>query len=406
MLLPLVAAFQLAAASVIPPLQVRVEETVRPVAAVRHPDGGVAVSLAALAEAVGGTVVRDRMGAGGRPGWRFRVDSLWVALTDGSRLVVSGADTLALPAAVFQRGDSAFVPDALATDILPRLGVGVVYDSAAREVVRIPLVGTTPPAERDDPAGRATGGRGAAEPPRSRVVVVDAGHGGADAGMTGIRVNGRLLVEKEVTLAVAHALRAALEARGVTVVMTRRSDTLVALADRGRLANEAQGALFLSLHVNAANPRWGNPGAVRGFETYFLAEARTDEQRRLEALENAAVRFEERGPSAAADGGLEFVMRDLAVNAHLRGSADLAALLDGGMRTVHPGPSRGVQQAGFRVLRSAFMPSVLVELGYGSHPGDAAFLTDPARQRVLGRALAEAAVRFLDRYAATAEAGR
>ena len=66
---------------------------------------------------------------------------------------------------------------------------------------------------------------------------------------------------------------AKLKALGVDVLYTRTTDTLIALSDRGRIANEAEGDLFISIHVNAANPNWKSPGGARGFETYFLAEA-------------------------------------------------------------------------------------------------------------------------------------
>ena len=68
--------------------------------------------------------------------------------------------------------------------------------------------------------------------------------------------------EKDITLAVSRQLKAELERRGIIVVMTRKSDTLIALSDRGRIANHAKGDLFLSVHVNAANPRWKQPGGV------------------------------------------------------------------------------------------------------------------------------------------------
>jgi N-acetylmuramoyl-L-alanine amidase len=58
------------------------------------------------------------------------------------------------------------------------------------------------------------------------------------------------------------------------VVYTRTSDTLIALDDRGRIANREGGDLFISIHVNAANPTWKDPGGARGYETYFLSEAR------------------------------------------------------------------------------------------------------------------------------------
>ena len=86
---------------------------------------------------------------------------------------------------------------------------------------------------------------------------------------------------------------------GLDVLETRTTDTLIALSDRGRIANEHHGDLFLSIHVNAANPNWHDPAAARGFETYFLAEAKTEDDRRVEEMENEAVRFETRSQRAA-----------------------------------------------------------------------------------------------------------
>jgi N-acetylmuramoyl-L-alanine amidase len=179
--------------------------------------------------------------------------------------------------------------------------------------------------------------------------------------------------------------------------MTRTTDTRIALHDRGRIANQRQGDLFVSIHVNAANPAWRDPSATRGFETYFLSEAQTADDRRVADLENESVRFE-----GAANGGrddpLAFIMRDMAQNEHLRGSSELASLVQRRLGRAHPGPSRGVRQAGFRVLVSAFMPAVLVEVGFGSNPADAAFMTSSAGQREIADAVADAAVEFLKRY--------
>src|SRR6185312_854010 len=87
-----------------------------------------------------------------------------------------------------------------------------------------------------------------------RTVVVDAGHGGPDNGMTGPIGTRWKIYEKNITLQVAKRLATALHARGLRVVMTRTTDTLIALSDRGRIANEHHGDLFVSIHVNAANP--------------------------------------------------------------------------------------------------------------------------------------------------------
>ena len=228
-------------------------------------------------------------------------------------------------------------------------------------------------------------------------VVVDAGHGGPDNGMTGPIGGGPKLYEKNVTLQVAFRVGDALRARGVQVVYTRTSDTLIALSDRGHIANRASGDLFLSIHVNAANPTWKDPGAARGFETYFLAEARTEDARRVEQMENESVRFET-GSVVSADDPLSFILSDMQQNEHLRESSDLADLIQQRLGRIHPGPSRGVKQAGFRVLVTAFMPAVLVEIGFGTNRADARFVTSPASQGIIAGAIADATIDYLNRY--------
>jgi len=230
-----------------------------------------------------------------------------------------------------------------------------------------------------------------------RIVVVDAGHGGPDNGMTGPIGTRWKMHEKDVTLAVAKQLASELRSRGLGVVMTRTTDTLIALSDRGRIANDHHGDLFISIHVNAANPAWNHPGAARGFETYFLAEARTEDARRVERMENQSVRFET-GVQAAKDDPLNFIINDMAQNEHLRESSELASLIQAHLGDVEPGPSRGVKQAGFLVLVTAYMPAVLVEIGFGTNADEARFITNKANQRKLADAIADATQEYLGRY--------
>lgn len=228
------------------------------------------------------------------------------------------------------------------------------------------------------------------------MVIVDAGHGGVDNGMSGPIGKGPKIYEKNITLAVAKKLGKELEARGVDVVYTRTTDTLIALDDRGRIANKAHGDLFISIHVNAANPNWKDPGAARGFETYFLSEARTEDARRVEQMENDAVRFEA-ASNVDKDDPLSFILSDMQQNEHLRESSELADTIQARLAKMHPGPNRGVKQAGFRVLVTAFMPAVLVEIGFGTNPREAAFISDPAREQALASTIADAAMAYLDR---------
>lgn len=232
-------------------------------------------------------------------------------------------------------------------------------------------------------------------------VVVDAGHGGVDpgAGMQGP------LREKDVTLQLSMKVGAALRRRGIEVVYTRTRDTLIARADRGRIANEAEGDVFLSIHVNAANPRWKRPQAARGFETYFLGVAKTEDSRRVEEMEEESARFET-ASARAGDDPLDFILTDMLQNEHLRESSDLAEIMQRHLRKIHPGPDRGVKQAGFTVLVSAFMPAVLVEVGFGTNREEARFLASPQRQEQMAEAIADATREYLQRHASRVGAGQ
>lgn len=399
MLLALLCALQVAAATVPPltasPLTVRVGDHVRTVGVITTA-GRQSIRVDQLVVALGGIFSDDGDGR-----LEMLVDDRKLTVLESAPYVISGRDTLQLSAGIFRRDGVAYGPLAFATQTIPRLVASVRYDAATRELRRTTSATAprtdsrrteSPIAAATKPSWKSTTG-----PPRQRVVVIDAGHGGPDNGMTGPIGAPRKIKEKDITLAVAKVLRVALEKRGITVVMTRSTDTLIALSDRGKIANHAKGDLFLSVHVNAANPRWRDPGGARGYETYFLAEAKTEDEKRVEAMENEAIRFET-SADASRDDPLGFIIRDMAQNEHLRESAQLAELMQRGLRKMHPGTDRGVKQAGFRVLVTAFMPAVLVEIGFGSNKADSNFMTDPDRQRDLAETLADAAVSYLQQY--------
>jgi N-acetylmuramoyl-L-alanine amidase len=272
-----------------------------------------------------------------------------------------------------------------ATATLPRRAPAVSEPTRERR----PAAAQMLPVERRLPPVPVKHGR--------RTIIVDAGHGGVDNGMSGPIGGGPRIFEKDITLAVAMKLGDRLRARGIDVVYTRTTDTLIALDDRGRIANRAAGDLFISIHVNAASPTWQDPGGARGFETYFLSEARTEDARRVEQMENAAARFED-SPSVGRGDPLGFILSDMQQNEHLRESNELATLIQQRLRSVEPGPSRGVKQAGFRVLVTAYMPAVLVEIGFGTNAREARYLSDPTSQDAIANAIAGAAMDYLSAY--------
>lgn len=291
---------------------------------------------------------------------------------------------LAFP--TYRDGGVLYLPRQLFVDWLPeRYPERVRYDAGvlrvAGELTGLAAAGATAPTPRG----------AVAAPPPVRVVVLDAGHGGRDPGSVGpggIR-------EKDVALAVVRRLEAELKRRGgYEVHLTRSSDTLIALSERPQLANEWKDgrplALFLSVHTNSHSN-----AAAHGFETYFLSEARTDDERRVAEMENEAVRFETDAPSVGAS-DLTLISNGLKNDFYLRASNGLAEVVQRNLAGFHPSPNRGVKQAGLVVLVGAFMPAVLVELAFISNRDEARLLGSAGFQDKLAWAIANAVDEFFD----------
>jgi N-acetylmuramoyl-L-alanine amidase len=358
---------------------------------------GTMVRAHEVASAVGGTLTR-----GADQKFTLSVDGTAVTLTLDVPFATVRTEVLPLSPAPVLREGLLFVSAALLTDIIPRSISGFSFDRSRSELRRTtPVVVSAPvsaPVRRDTGARVSRGevSRPAApRAPRKPIVVVDAGHGGPDRGMRGPMGARDKIAEADITLQVSRRLREELRERGVEVVMTRASDTLIALADRGKIANRAGADLFLSIHVNAANPRWRQPAAARGFETYFLAEAKTDDEKRVEEMENDVVKYDLE--LNASDGDpISFILADMRQNEYLRESSTLAQVMQDGLARVHPSKAnRGVKQAGFRVLIEAHMPAVLIELGFGTNAAEARYLASVAGQRELAGAIADAAMEYL-----------
>src|SRR4051812_2116286 len=330
-------------------------------------------------------------------------------------------DTLTIPLSRAPQvlGGQLYLPFQFGSEVIPRYA-GYVYDGAQAELRASagraePGAPTRTPASSTAvvggiPVGRAPISASLPAPVTStpvrtapvrrvprQLVVIDAGHGGPDAGMRGPIGSPVWFVEKDVTLSIATKLATVLRARGFDVLMTRTTDTLIALADRGRIANANHGDVFISIHCNAPGSNTAAGARERGFETYFLAEAKTEDERRVQDMENESVKFET-GANASKGDPLSFIITDMAQNEHLRESSDLAETIQTGLIDVHPGPNRGVQQANFAVLRGSYMPAVLVEVGFGSNQSEATYLLDQSNQRALARNIAESVVAYLAHY--------
>ena len=374
--------------------------------------GGL-VPVDVMARLLGGSL--DSIG-GGR--WRLGLYGTTLELREGLPFATYHGFALPLLEPTRLIEGAPHVALQLFSEIIPRFGIGILWDRTRAEVRLFQGI-----AKRSVPAGSVAAGPVAAPVPvaaaarrtsspvptglsRRYTVVIDAGHGGRDPGMRGAVVNGRALSEARITLQVAKRLERILRAQGFRVIMTRTADTLIARDDRGPIANRAKGDIFLSVHVNSANPKWSNPTSARGFETFYLSTARTEDEAHVEAMENDVVRFETEAARPSGGDPLAFIMNDLARNEHLRESSELAGFMQEKLGGFHPGPNRGVKQAGFAVLASAYMPAVLVEMGFGSNPADAKWMSSDRGQEDTAKAIAAAAFEYLQHYERRTQGGQ
>ncbi|HEY1095930.1 MAG TPA: N-acetylmuramoyl-L-alanine amidase, partial [Alphaproteobacteria bacterium] len=214
-----------------------------------------------------------------------------------------------------------------------------------------------------------------------KLIVIDAGHGGVDPGA--IATNG--IYEKNITLSVARALRDRLEASGrYRVKMTRDSDIFIKLQDRVKIARQAKGDLFISLHADTI----GRP-AVMGSSVYTLSNQASDaEAARLAERENqvdALVGGVDLGTQdkEVADILLDLVVRDNMNQSKILADTVVTNLRRGGVQTL----AGSHRFAGFAVLKAPDIPSILIEMGYLSNRTEAQLLNTPAHRERIARAV-------------------
>jgi N-acetylmuramoyl-L-alanine amidase len=227
--------------------------------------------------------------------------------------------------------------------------------------------------------------------PAFRTLVIDAGHGGDDLGAKGPAGT----TEKDVTLAVARRLKGAIEARlGLRVLMTRDDDRMVPASDRTAMANNSKADMFISLHANASF-RDSVAGA-----TVFVAAFDADQVSANKAIA-------ERLP--ALGGGMrdiELVPWNLAQIRHKDQSEAFATFIVDALKDHVPLAPRPIDHAPLRVLQSANMPAVLVEVGYLSNPAQEKQIAGNDFQTTLVQGVVEAIVRYRDAVAPAEGASR
>jgi N-acetylmuramoyl-L-alanine amidase len=226
-------------------------------------------------------------------------------------------------------------------------------------------------------------------------LVIDAGHGGHDAGAIGA-----ITKEKTINLNVALAFGRLVEqnCKDVKVIYTRKTDVFVPLHTRADIANKAKADLFISIHTNALPKK----RISRGIETYTLGMHRAADNLDVAKRENSVILIEkdykQRYQGFDPNSSESYIMFEFIQDHNMAQSVELAKLVQKRTCATAGRQNKGVKQAGFLVLRETSMPSCLIELGFISTPDEEQFLHSENGVEKLGRGIYQA---FVDYYQAT-----
>ncbi len=364
---------------------------------------------------------RVEAGDGGRTVLLRHRTGLELELRPGSPFVTWDGLVVQMVDAPYSSGEAFYVPLQLVADLFP----GFLPEAYAFEEERALLLAEgaelPPPEEMPDPgrpvgvvdpdalsaeelpadadeefatadqAEAPEGGEASAERPlvpwstadggaASAVIIIDPGHGGDDTGVAGATG----VEEKEVALSAGLALARILARRpGTEVWLTRERDVAISSQSRSEWANEWRSdrpGAFISIHANAVPDRVG----VRGFETYFLADAQTEQEQRVVEAEGASYG--------------DTLPYDPTVLEYREASSALAGEVQWELGEFHPGPDRGVRRGPLPSLLGVRMAAVAVEVGFLTNPEEERLLVEDDFHRDVAEAIGRAVDRFLEAY--------
>ena len=226
-------------------------------------------------------------------------------------------------------------------------------------------------------------------------LVIDAGHGGHDAGALGAKSK-----EKNINLNVALAFGRYVERNmpDVRVIYTRTTDVFIPLHDRANIANKANADLFISVHTNALPA-----GKIaRGFETYSLGMHRAKDNLDVAMRENSVISME-KGYQQTYQGfdpksSESYIIFEFIQGKNMERSVEIARSIQNSVCQKANRPDKGVHQAGFLVLRETSMPSCLIELGFITTPDEENLLNDESRIDDIAKAIYEGFAKYKNKY--------
>ena len=226
-------------------------------------------------------------------------------------------------------------------------------------------------------------------------LVIDAGHGGHDAGALGA-----FSKEKDINLNVALAFGRYVEQNlpDVNVIYTRKRDIFIPLHQRADIANKAKADLFISVHTNSVVP--GH--YAKGFQVYTLGMHRAKDNLDVAMRENSVISMEA-GYQRTYQGfdpksSESYIMFEFMQNANMEKSVELARLIQNSVCASAGRIDKGVHQAGFLVLRESYMPSCLIELGFITAADEEEYLNSPEGIDAMAKGIYEAFVKYKNMY--------
>ena len=226
-------------------------------------------------------------------------------------------------------------------------------------------------------------------------LVIDAGHGGHDAGALGA-----FSKEKDINLNVALAFGRYVEQNlpDVNVIYTRKRDVFIPLHQRADIANKAKADLFISVHTNSVVP--GH--YAKGFQVYTLGMHRAKDNLDVAMRENSVISMEA-GYQRTYQGfdpksSESYIMFEFMQNANMEKSVELARLIQNSVCASAGRIDKGVHQAGFLVLRESYMPSCLIELGFITAADEEEYLNSPEGIDAMAKGIYEAFVKYKNMY--------
>ncbi|MDE7153599.1 MAG: N-acetylmuramoyl-L-alanine amidase [Muribaculaceae bacterium] len=210
---------------------------------------------------------------------------------------------------------------------------------------------------------------------RDFVLVLDPGHGGKDFGAIG-KITNEKTINLKVTKRVGEKIKEKFD--DVNVVYTRDDDSFVSLRDRASIANNAGGDLFISIHVNSVDKKNRNRRNIQGASVYTLGLHKSADNLEVAKRENSVMTLEDDYSSSYEgfnpESSESYIIFELSQNRNMEQSVKLASDIQQQLVSTAGRANKGVRQAGFWVLWSTSMPSVLVELDFICNPTQEKYL--------------------------------